>query len=422
VTAPEGGLTFPPSPVPNFRFLGLDAMRGFAILIVLMGHVQFRMPDGTFLGPVLFSLKQLGFVGVDVFYVLSGFLIGGILLTQHKLTGSIRLPRFFASRALRLWPSYFLFVLFAWRWYHWFHFDQVGTPVKPSSLLGMWPYLAHVQNYYDLVERNPGATAALQTWQFASIVHFYIVFGLLVAVLSRVGGRGAMKSIPWLAVATLVVCFILRLHGAPPIEDGFDSYKHYFPTHLRIDEPMFGVLLAWLVVYHRDRLDSFMRRAWIAVLVVSGAALLPIALRKQEEPPFLLIWGYTAGAVFAGGFALTLWWLEERKLVQTASGGAVEPVSLIKRLGAGVLGALALIGTWSYSIYLWHQPICTHWLEDKMRRQIGTHVVSWSSPLYYPVAACAYIGAAIAIGAIMYYLLERPSTALRNRIMGKAHV
>src|SRR5260221_10312385 len=121
---------------------------------------------------------------------------------------------------------------------------------------------------------------------------------------------------------------------------------------------MLGVLLACLVVYHGERLDPFMRRAWIAVMLVSAAALLPIALRKQEEPPFLLIWGYTAGALFAGGFSLTLWWLGEKKLARAASGGAVAPVSLSKRLGAGGLGPLGLIGTLSYSIYLFPPPNC----------------------------------------------------------------
>ena len=150
------GADFPPNP-NRHRFLTFDLIRASAILLILMGHVQFRLPEGTFGRPIHFALRQLGITGVDVFYILSGFLIGGALLAQHKATGSMRLGRFFARRLLRLWPSYFLFVLFAWRWFHWFHFERDGTPVRPSSLFGMWPYLLHVQNYYDLQARNLGA-------------------------------------------------------------------------------------------------------------------------------------------------------------------------------------------------------------------------------------------------------------------------
>jgi peptidoglycan/LPS O-acetylase OafA/YrhL len=418
--APQGSAAFPPSPIPN-RFITFDLMRASAILIVLVGHVQFRMPDSTFGRSLLFALRQLGIAGVDIFYVLSGFLIGGALLTQHKAHGSIQLGRFLARRAWRLWPSYFLFVLFAWRWFHWIPFERDGTPVHPSSLSGMWPYLAHVQNYYDLLEHNRGATAGLQTWFLASIIHFYIFFSLLMALLSCFGGRSAMRAIPWIVAAIAIICLALRLRAAPVVEDEFDVYRHYFPTHLRLDEPMFGVLLAWLVVYHREPLNRFMRRAWIPILAVSVAALLPVALRKEEFPPFLTIWGYTAAALFAGGFTLTLWWREERALSAPIHAGPMDGESL-SGLGWRMVRAVSIIGVWSYSIYLWHQPICTHWLEEKLRRLIGTHVVAWSSPLYYPLAALAYIAVSISIGAAMYYLLERPSIALRDRIMGKEEV
>ena len=65
----------------------------------------------------------------------------------------------------------------------------------------MWPYLLQVQNYYDLLARNLGATAAMQTWHLASIVHFYIFFALLMVFLNRVAGRSSMRAIPWIVAA-----------------------------------------------------------------------------------------------------------------------------------------------------------------------------------------------------------------------------
>ena len=367
-----------------------------AILLVLYGHVVFRMPDNAWGHPVLLAIRQLGVAGVDLFYVLSGFLVGGALLAEQKENGRVQLGRFFARRALRLWPSYFLLVLFAWKWFHWVTVPLAdGSVARGTTLWGMWPYFLHLQNYYDLLRNNVGASAALQTWTLASIVHVYIFAALLVAGLGR-----RIHRLPLIVGGIGVICFLLRLRAAPASEEEFDAYLHYFPTHLRLDEPMFGMLLAYLVVHRRAALDRFMRRAWGLVLMVSVGLLIPLALRKEELPPSLCIWGYTAGALAAGGLTMSLWWLED------CNAFVVSPFK-----------PLATVGTWSYSIYLWHQPLCTHLLEEKLRLFIGGHVTSWSSPLYYPVSSVASVAAAVAIGGMMYFVLERPSLVLRGALL-----
>jgi peptidoglycan/LPS O-acetylase OafA/YrhL len=386
------------------RFVSLDALRGVAILLILYGHVVFRMPDNAVARPLLLAVRQLGVVGVDLFYVLSGFLVGGALLAEQKSTGRVRIGRFFARRALRLWPSYLLVILFAWKWFHWVTVPLTDGSVAPgASFTSMWPYFLHVQNYYDLLRHDLGASAALQTWTLASIVHFYVFAALLIAGLSALGAR-AVRTIPAIVAIIAVGCFLLRLQAAPAGEEQFDTYRHYFPTHLRLDEPMFGLLCAYVVIHHRPGLEWFMRRVWPLVLLASAALLLPIALRRQETPRFLCVWGYTAGALAACGLALTFWWLEERR--QTLGTFIIT-----------LLRPLAAIGLWSYSIHLWHQPLCTHLLEEKLRLFVGGHLIAWSSPLYYPIATAVYVVAAVGIGAMMYFVIERPSLLLRQIIL-----
>src|SRR5438270_517323 len=116
---PTGVAPFPLESQPSRRLLGLDVLRGVAILLVVCGHLQFRMPANAVGFSFWTHVRQLALSGVDVFLVLSGFLIGGMLLTELNATGRVLLGRFFARRAWRLLPVYLLAILLGWRWYHW---------------------------------------------------------------------------------------------------------------------------------------------------------------------------------------------------------------------------------------------------------------------------------------------------------------
>src|SRR5258708_5315596 len=144
---------FPLSDRPEQRQVWLDVLRGVAILLVACGHMAaaFAIPrDVPTLGRGFWvMLIQLAVAGVDIFLVLSGFLVGGMLLAELRDTGTIDLKRFYFRRALRLWPAYFLAVLFAWQWYRIFPYINEHR-VAPPSLVDMWPFFLQVQNYYDI--------------------------------------------------------------------------------------------------------------------------------------------------------------------------------------------------------------------------------------------------------------------------------
>lgn len=394
-------------PLDANRVWSLDVLRAFAIFLVLYGHIPFRIDDHAIAWRFWFILRQMGLIGVDLFFVLSGFLIGKLLLSEHQSTGTLAVGRFYLRRALRLWPSYFVVVLFGWQWYHLvqrFHLMPAGSEemtTTPARLLNMWPYFAHVQNYVD---PGFGAGAVIQTWTLVSIVHFYLIFPILLLISLKLGdgkNGGPIRSLPWIVLAIAIICFGFRYANAPATANQYDPWRNYFPTHLRIDEPMFGVLAAYFVVQFRAAVERAMRY-WLVILIASLSALLPTALRREEAPPFLVIWGYTLAALGCTGFVLLAWWAGQRKLATVD-----RHVSLPVRFWAHV-------GIWSYSIYLWHQP-----LAQLMVMKARIRIKLWDSPLHFPIMVFVYLMFSIAIGAAMYYAIEKPALNFRKRITAR---
>ena len=407
----------PPSSLPLYdgttvRLVGLDVLRAAAILLVASGHMLTAFPiprDVSVFGkPIWIMMSQLAVAGVDLFLVLSGFLIGGLLLRELSSTGRIAVGRFYARRALRLWPAYFLAVLFAWKWYSWGGHNIDGEPVRPPSLTEMWPFFLQVQNYYDLhVHQKLNIGAVMQTWTLASLVQFYLLVPLLLLLLAGANCRkngGRIRALPWFVAGAFIACFAMRWHVAPANAGEYDSWRHYFPMHLRLDELMAGVLAAYWVIHARPQVDRLMRY-WPLILVASFGALLPVALRKEEGPPFLIIWGYMVAGLGCLGLVMVAWWLG-----QPCADGTV-------RRSSAPVRWFAQIGVWSYSIYLWHQPTAQY-LAPKIRTKLFTrmdrmHLDPWHSPWQYLIEAIIYYTLAIGIGAAMYYLIEKPSLKLR---------
>jgi peptidoglycan/LPS O-acetylase OafA/YrhL len=393
------------------RFLGLDAFRGFSIGMILFGHFVIHMHEGTVARPIVSAVHQLGYIGADYFLVLSGFLIGGMLLTSLRNTGRIGAWRFLGRRALRLWPSYFLVILFAWLWSHGPGVPDENMHRLPTARLWyMWPMVLHIHNYFDLVSyKGGGASAAMHTWTLMVVIHFYIAFALLMALIAQ--RPATVRILPWLAGIIGIICFFWRWRLAPVDEAHWEAYTSYFPTHLRIDEPMLGVMLAYWTVHCRPTLDRLMRIAWPIVILLSLAILYPMAIRSGEESRTWSIWGLPIAGLSAAGLILSLAWLEERHRKQP------KPLSAIAKIARIPVQALAWIGLWSYSIYLWHQPLCNQFLQFKIRNFIGSHVLTWTNPWNYPLTALTYIASCIAVGVIMYYLVEKPSLLLRRQVL-----
>jgi len=351
---------------PPTRLQALDFLRAIAIFLVLGRHLAeetvVSMPASM---RGFFEVWQRGgWIGVDLFFVLSGFLISGLLFREHGRFGTIRYGHFLARRGFKIYPPFFVMLAIVIGISLWH-----GRPFPPARLL--LPEILFYQNYRPAIFPH--------AWSLAVEEHFYLLLPLVLIGLSRVKGR-PFAALPWVfgAVATLVLTARLITAEAIP----FGHKTHVFATHLRIDSLFFGVLISWLWHYHGEALRGFVERwRWPLAALAAGLALPPFFWEVSHgEQPFLHTYGFTALYVSAGIVLL-----------------------LTLRLRA-VWAPLGFIGAYSYSIYLWHMPI---------RLYLGY----WGPKDWSPLAsAFLYFGLSLGIGVLAAKLIETPFLILRDRL------
>ena len=169
------------------RNLQLDFLRGVAILLVFGRHLELSRPSGA-VGVLAEIWFRIGWLGVDLFFVLSGFLIGGLLISEFEKHGKIDVPRFLGRRGLKIYPLYFIFLAYLLLMptlktlLH--RGDAWGTFSEHWS--GVWPNLLFLQNYV-------GHSSAGHLWTLAVEEHFYLLLPFVLAPLAA-GKRGLDSS------------------------------------------------------------------------------------------------------------------------------------------------------------------------------------------------------------------------------------
>jgi peptidoglycan/LPS O-acetylase OafA/YrhL len=236
-------------PEQGQRIVGLDAIRAAAILFVVVHH--FRAIPGT---PDWLKVAGLrGYIGVDLFFVLSGFLIGGQLFRSLRRDGRIDIKRFFVRRWFRTFPSYFAVLAGLWA------VGRVSIRELPAMIV-------FAQNYVNPVRWTI-------SWSLCIEEHFYLVFPLLVVLLRRLGRTATFVALAVLVGGSTVFRWAEFEHLS---EGGLEWYlAHFFtPTHLRLDGLVVGVCVGLAREYSAPTWRWCERHG--AALATSGAVLLGV--------------------------------------------------------------------------------------------------------------------------------------------------
>ncbi|WIY60757.1 acyltransferase family protein [Bacillus arachidis] len=309
----------------NSRYMvGLDSLRGLAILGVILYHINFNWMPG-------------GFLGVAVFFVLSGYLITDILAIEWKRNKRIDLKNFWLRRARRLLPGMFVMLVVVLAWITIFHSSLLGK-MRGDSLAALlyfsnWWYIYHKLSYFDSFNQ---LSPLNHFWSLAVEEQFYVVWPFIISLAFR-----------YIKQKSRIILFIVLGAAASALamailyEPGVDPSRIYYGTDTRAFSLLIGAALA--LIWPSSRLaNKIIPKARLILDVVGGIALIVILVmfwKTNQYDPFL----------YQGGMVLLS--IATALLVANLAHPASR-IALFLRFRP-----LRWMGVRSYGIYLWHYPI-----------------------------------------------------------------
>ncbi len=372
----------PTTAVTGRHLPALNGLRGVAVLGVFAYHLQLGWASG-------------GYLGVDLFFVLSGFLITTLLLEEWRGSGRISLPAFWARRAKRLLPALFLVVI------------ALGLYIIANALFGgpganglidlsglrgeaIWTLL-YANNWHLIFAHQSyfaqfSTPSPLQhTWSLAIEEQFYLVWPLVLLLLFRVAGRGWRRTGAVLAVSLGVLSSVLM---AALFQPGTDPSRIYYGTDTRLFDLMAGATLAFLAASRPQPAQP--SRRILHVIGPTAAAVLAVFWVTAGTPG-----GLPTSFMFEGGFLICA----ALAALVVSDARLVEPGRFSRALA---WPPLHFVGTISYGIYLWHWPVIVY--------VTGARTGLPTLPL-----DVVRVGVTLVLSTASYYLVERPIRLARPR-------
>ena len=364
------------------KLYGLDHLRTLAIAWVFFFHYPnvIDMPDWAW------NIKDFGWVGVDLFFVLSGFLIARQLFTKLKSTKTISLTHFFIKRFFRIIPVYLVVVAI---------YFLVPVFREKESLPALWRFLTFTQNI-GLVPSINGTFS--HAWSLCVEEQFYLLFPLIIiaSVYLKIAKRGAYILLALFLFTCLLRLFLWYNYMEPLIKaDGkysdFWITWLYYPTYTRLDGLLTGISIAGLVIFYptlKDKINKYANFMLLTgIIILTGAYFI-----CQPRVGFNAnIFGYPSIAIGFGFMVLA----------------AISPGCILYKFKSRVTTSIAIL---SYSIYLIHKGIrhvCLVYFG-----KMGLDEKSYWMMLL--IIIFSIFGA-----LILRYAIEKPFLKIRDKLLAK---
>ena len=383
-----------PPPEPNHRsgnshpaawIPGLDGLRGLAILMVLLFHYGTVLNRNNPLQHLLAGVADVGWTGVDLFFVLSGFLITSILLDSRDAENFY--SSFYLRRVVRIFPVYYCSLLFLF-----FMFPRIEpgyAAIAPPPGERVW-YFSYLQNWTNVLVTGSRERLVGHYWSLGIEEQFYMIWPWI--VYRCTANRLLKVSIGGVAVSLLLRLGLLVWHVSPE--------TIYRNTFARMDSLLIGAACACLL-----RNETFVKYAgrwvpslWAVVpitLVVSRELLRPFSDHNRAVQGF----GFTAIALSYGALLVGI--------VVTKDGQ-----SAVQRFFNS--GFMRIFGKYSYGAYIWHQLVRAGTINSEVKL-IGHQVPAL---LNLPLM----IAVTLAVSMVSYALIERPFLSLKRHFKLRSKV
>jgi peptidoglycan/LPS O-acetylase OafA/YrhL len=333
------------------RIPELDGMRGLAILLVLMVHiipynpVQIHYPGEKYIA----SFASMGWAGVDIFFVLSGFLITSILLRTKSGAGYFK--KFYVRRILRIFPLYYITITIVF-----IVAPLINSTLKTEVLANMPWYYLYIVNWGFAFNRLTDSLSIGLTWSLAIEEQFYLAWPLVVYYLNS-------KKLAFLSVILILSSLIIRV-GLFNYNGNLFDYSEFFyhATFTRFDSLILGALIA--VAFESEWWKGALKRIAVPILFITvGLVGYLIRLRPDsplwDNPP-MYTYGFTLLALGAGGLIVIL-----------TTSAYNNP---LRRLFRNSI--LSFFGKYSYAIYIFHRLVI-QLLEDGFKNNQLTGFPFW---------------------------------------------
>jgi len=380
---------FPSLPAPvhsGGRLHGLDSLRAIAVLVVVLHHTWGNAVPG-----ILQPIQAYGWMGVDLFFVLSGYLIGSQLLRQYAAGRAPSLADFYVRRGFRILPAYLLVLAI---------YSSAPSLREQPKMVPLWRFVSFTMNLG--LDRSEGA-AFSHAWSLCVEEHFYLLFPLVcILLMRRPSVKGTVVAAGCIVVAGAAIRLfswiwlvgpVVRLHGADAAMEAVYPEYIYYPTYTRLDGLLAGVTLAAIKVFRPGWWGWAMQRGHS--LEFAGLSLVAYAVWLFAERVSLgaNLFGFP---ILSAGLGLLL----------ASSVSANGVLARVPIPGTATLAALA------YSLYLTHKAVMHL---DRLLLADWLPLESLAGLAIYGASSCA-------VAAALYLLIERPFLRVRERLLPGSYV